>query len=1045
MYKKDNVWTELTKSDIKNLTDAERASIRMKSSDLKFYRSENGKIKGMEVYITWPFKEITPEELGLKLENGIYKVPEGGIPGIDENLFKALGFRIPTQGMNSIESMVIKGFTPKANGDMIVVPSEIVGKAGSDFDIDKLNLYLANYTIKLAGKDYSGTEFRNFMKEDMISRGAKEEYVDAIFKLITPKQFEQINESTYTQSGKLRKGAKTSLSDLTDSKETIEDLAFVKQSISNYNTQFKGKKEIKYVQPTLGTKVSLQNKLINIMSELVLHPDNYEQLVTPNSTATLKKLATDIKDMKVKAGTKQLEDEKSPTYLRTFIGSNSIRERYLTAKRMVGIAALHSTFHVMSQVAGLKLNNKFKAKSLYFMNGAGVESLPINIKLSHHGQDEQGLFPIGFRLDTAGQYISDLISEALSGFVDGAKDPFVFDLNFSLNTANTWFYLQHMGVPVAEVAYFFNQPVLDNLFKEMAKNRAAFKMINGENLTRKELFYKVIAPYYNDITGSNLEAMLAGAEQGSRMQQLQLEKIILSELNEIRSEFDTFSKSGLQKAIREGSNADPRLQIAVLMDYFEYEAQARQMQNFIQAIGYDTNKTKTVQENMLQVGRWERAENEGFINNPQAILDSTFLGEMKAQKEDVFNMFRNFFITLNPELQEVFQPMYDKIDNPEFFMTKDDAISMINRYQNHIITYLLHTTPFQDETGKTVVLNQLYKDMFTGDKTMAATLQRLKSSVDPNISENLVIKELLPLLTDDSTKTDNIMLFRNRMDTFQINNVIEALNNLKNYGEQVADDNLVKFVNDLAKFSILQSGLQTGYLDFKKVLSTEIYSELVKTILDTFKDNPEVDTDKIWDSFHQNNWSNRSIVPKAPAWLRIKDGALLVNPNSGTAINDFLVKYVRDPKLSRADLKKMKKDKTIMQAYKPILFKKTEMTDKKGNIKYMPLSKLGNKNKMTEIYTDDTESILPGNSSQLETSSYVTAAEGWVKATDLLPELKTGTETKVEEETKTLLPKGNRNAALKDLAMKAIKELDQKVEDELNNKEDESKPCNNPE
>jgi hypothetical protein len=47
--------------------------------------------------------------------------------------------------MNSIENIVVKGFTPRENGDMVIVPSEIVGKSGSDFDIDKLNLYFANY------------------------------------------------------------------------------------------------------------------------------------------------------------------------------------------------------------------------------------------------------------------------------------------------------------------------------------------------------------------------------------------------------------------------------------------------------------------------------------------------------------------------------------------------------------------------------------------------------------------------------------------------------------------------------------------------------------------------------------------------------------------------------------------------------------------------------------------------------------------------------------------------------------------------------------
>jgi hypothetical protein len=1038
VYLKDGVYKTLTKSEIKALTPEEKASIRMQSSDLKFYHSKDGKVQAAEMYITWPFTEVTPEELGLKLENGIYRMPEGGINGLDNELLKAIAFRIPTQGMNSIESIIIKGFTPAANGDMVVVPSEIVGKAGSDFDIDKLNIYLGNYYVDLLGRDYSSQEFKDFMTADMLSAGASQEYIDNVLSIITPDQFKQINQSTYKDNGKLIKGAKSSLSDISASKETQEDLAFIKASITRYNASVKGKKTIRYIKDNLGTKESLQNKLINIMSELVLRPENYAQLVAPNTTDTLKDLAEDIKGWKVDAGTKQLEDEKSPTYLRTFIGSNSIRERYLTAKRMVGIAALHSTFHVMSQVSGLKLNNKYSSKSLYYLNAKGEDAKTVNIKLNHHGRDENGLYSIGHILDKAGDYISDLISQALSGFVDGAKDPFVFDLNFSLNTANTWFYLQHHGVPVEEVAYFFNQPVLDSLFKEISKNRSSFKVINGENLTRKELFYKVIAPYYNKVVGGDLMAMLAGAEKNGKASEDAIYSIVLTELNEIKDSVESFKPEDLKKAIKDGSNADARLQIAILMDYVEYEAQARLMSNFMQAIGYDTNKTKTVQENMLQIGRWERSKQENFINNPEDILDNTFLGELKKQKEDIFNLFRDFFITLSPEIQEVFQPLYEKIDNPEFFMMKDDAINLINKYQNFVVAYLLHTTSYINAEGKEETLNNMYKDLFTGNNSFPAKLYKLKNSEDPNISDNLIIKELIPMMTDDATKTDNIMLFRNKMDTFEINNVIEAYNNLRSYGEKTADEDLVKFADDLAKFSILQSGMQSSFIDYKKVLSTEIYSELVKTILDRFKLNPVISTDQVWRSFHQNNWFNRSIVAKAPSWIKVKNGELSISPNSSVSLNDFLIKYVRDPKISREELKKMKKNKTILQAYQPILFEKTDQKDKKGKILYIPISKVGNGNRMLEIYKDDQESILPSNVMQMDTKAALTAAEGYKSAKDLMrePEFIKAMEQLKGEKTQ--------NNGLKALAEKALRKVkdNNEVDETISKKEEESVKCN---
>ena len=1019
-YLKDGVYTQLTRAALKDMTDKDKQSIRMMSSDLQFYRNENGEIKGMEVYISWPYEGITPEELGLKLKNGVYMIPEGGLKGLDAELLKGVGFRIPTSGMNMVESIVIKGFTPRTNGDMIVLPSEIVGKSGSDFDIDKMNLYLPNHAVMPAGKNYETTQFKAFMIADMIKRGETLEYAETMMNSLTIEDLQLINESTYTDEGKLYKKAKTSLSDISKDDKTTEDYAFVKKGLTRYNASLKGKKVIKYTRPGDNTKNALQNKFINIMSELILRPENYAQLVTPNTTANQEKLAEDIKDAKVAAGTKILEDEKSPTYLRTFIGSSSTRERYLTAKRMVGIAALHSSFHILAQVAGLKTNTFFKTDRIKFLAAKGETTRTVNIKLNHYAKEDGG-YNLGHRVDTNGELISEKIGETLSGFVDGAKNPFVFDLNLSLNTASIWFYLDHMGVPLEDKAYFFSQPILDDLFTEMSKNKSAFKKINGENLNRAEMFYKVVAPYYDKVMGGNLMALFESAANPRVLNTFK--KTTLTQLNKISSEVKSFSKQEMWTAIKDGSKADPALQIAVLMSYFEHEAQAGYLSNFIQAVGYDTRKTKTTQENQLQVAAWERSKEDGFIKNPDAVLDKTFIGEMKIQKEDIFSMFQNFFITLSPDVQKVFEPLYLKINNPDFFYTKEDGINLVNRYQNFVIAYLLHTTTFKNKDGQDETLNTLYKQFFTDESNIPSQLLKYRKSEDSGIADNLVIRELLPLLTDDENKTNNITLFRSKLNTFEINNVIEALNDLKQYALHTADTELTKFVDNLAKFSILQSGLQSSFIDFKKVLSTEVYSDLVKDILNNFKNNPDIDVAQVWKSFHQNNWSNRAIVPKAPYWLKIKNGTILVGSESSTAANDFLVKYVKVGKpdgtaYTAKEMKEMKENKTITSLYKPILFQKTDLTDDKDRIIYSPVPMLGNGNKMLEIYKDpNQESVLGTNNNQLTTKALKGTEVRYMSYAELM-----GDESKdVTKATEETAPTGG---------AKTLKELVDKVKSE---------------
>lgn len=102
------------------------------ANNLKFYEKgqpdENGKERPtsqMEVLLPFRFKKLLGE----------------GEPDI-KVLENIIGFRIPTQGLNSIESIKVVGFLPKGAGEVIVLPSAITAKAGSDYDIDKLNLYI---------------------------------------------------------------------------------------------------------------------------------------------------------------------------------------------------------------------------------------------------------------------------------------------------------------------------------------------------------------------------------------------------------------------------------------------------------------------------------------------------------------------------------------------------------------------------------------------------------------------------------------------------------------------------------------------------------------------------------------------------------------------------------------------------------------------------------------------------------------------------------------------------------------------------------------
>lgn len=951
MFLRDGKYVQMTKSA--KLTSEEKASVRMTSSDLNFYYNKSGKISQAEVYMTWPYKNVSPEQMGLKLENGIYKL--SGNTSIDNKLLTTLGFRIPTQGMNSIESLKIKGFTPIANGDMIVVPSEIVGKAGSDFDIDKLNHYMPNHYYD------AGT---NELKS-IVWKGSKDKtrayYSDLYDKgeLLSPKQRSELSDYI-SQSKELllddpeNKLLKSIFSNLYDPSE-LTDENLTNEYLDELNNSEQGFKD-KVLDSF--THKALQNHYMDSMRDLIEDPSNYGQLVTPNSTEALKSLAEEINGYKLEAGTRDPnKDEKSFAYLRSFEGSVTTRQKYLTAKKMVGIDAVNSTFHVLAQLAGLKLSGDFLTRGIFYMANKGEVRRKITTKLEVHPPLEGGEYLIGHTNDTRGNSISDSISQKLSGDVDGAKDPFVFDLNLNLNNSGTWLYMKHLGSPDTQIGYLFAQPIMDKYFEAQSRNKAGFKDVNGEKLFPADLFYQTIAPYYKAISGVDIQAKLASVVDSIKATKRVKEEFITN-LNKIADAVPKFSDEDLINNIKAGNNATPEFQIASLMHYLEMSAQSQLLGNFNQAIGYDNRKTRTIQENQNQLSLWEKSKIQGFIANPDSILDNTFLGEMRNQKEDIFNMFRNYFVTLAPGVQKVFEPLENKLANPNYYSSKENRLDLLSRYNNFIVSYIAHTTEVNTESGKQS-LNDIYSDLLRGKQSMARELLSYQKSSDPSISESLIIKELLPMINSDTSKTDNISLFRNKLDTFKTNNLIESLDALKNYAESSGNEKLSTFTDNLAKFSLIQSGLQTSRLDFRKVLSTGIYSDFVKQVLDNFG-TQELDTDTIWKLFHQNNWNNQSVVPRAPSYVKVKGGVISIHENAGLSVHDFITKSTRKEGYTKSMIDQLKREKRMGEAFEPQLFQKDFLTEK-GYWIYTATNKLGDGPHFTEIPKDNGASILSKN------------------------------------------------------------------------------------
>ena len=91
----------------------------------------------------------------------------------DEGLDQMIGYRIPTEGKQSVCIMKVVGFTHDAQGSTIVVPDNWVSQTGSDFDID--SVYGINFTSKFnkQTKRQEKVKYDNSISEEENSKDAR--------------------------------------------------------------------------------------------------------------------------------------------------------------------------------------------------------------------------------------------------------------------------------------------------------------------------------------------------------------------------------------------------------------------------------------------------------------------------------------------------------------------------------------------------------------------------------------------------------------------------------------------------------------------------------------------------------------------------------------------------------------------------------------------------------------------------------------------------------------------------------------------------------
>ena len=431
------------------------------TNDLPTYRVRNGKTMAAKVKIAlqgdfeylFYLNHSDGKQIAIKNEDGTLDY-NSSLDRLNEmlrdeswldtdnhrSMITMVGVRIPTQGLNSMEFMEVYQFIPKTASNVIILPAEIVAKSGADFDIDKLTVLMPNLS-----KSYKTDVPNDALKELQTANPELDFSRKNVGRLINAIKNDQ--EESFTP----------------------EDRKVVK-AIERFTTT-----EVSY--KTNDSEKGLENNIITDIKNILELPENFASLTRPNGTDILYPIQADLA---------YEVNEYDPSF--TYQSDNKLKKGQISATRIFEIEYnlyKHYTNNIGKHTLGLgAVDNTFNTlltRINAYMNPKTADGVRQELYLPHvsvkvDGEDAISLASI---MDVNGEFrISDVINQMINGWVDIAKDAWIFNIQGNKEISPTLLFMVQAGVPIEQAVYFVSIPSVREYVKEQKK----FKSLYSEAL-----------------------------------------------------------------------------------------------------------------------------------------------------------------------------------------------------------------------------------------------------------------------------------------------------------------------------------------------------------------------------------------------------------------------------------------------------------------------------------------------------------------------------------------------------------------------------------
>jgi hypothetical protein len=801
------------------------------SDFLKFYEKDGERV--CEIMVGRWFKSNLSDEALLKYLN----TDEG------KKILSGIGFRIPTQKQNSIDSFVIKGFLPAEFGDSVVIPSELVQKSGSDFDIDKLSLYFKNIfkdskgNINLVERKGSREEtiayyskvFDEILEGSKIKKAELFEAIDIInYGLEDPKKLEE----------KYGDILNSMLEDYAEYEDLSGALMRELEKLGDANLQA----ELREKYATQMYKKALENEYIQSLQNLVSHPANFDNLIKPNSAEQLQDLAKDVNE---KLGRPET-DYSSPGNMlsRTFM--TDLRQAFVSGKYAIGIAATAQTLQAQFQrfsgyVDYDKLEGVTEADKKWLGDGKVkfAEFNTVNVP-------GKGVMPSLSMINNAersekypkGQTITDIIAQFIDGYVDIAKGPWIMQLGATPNVASTWLFLAKIGVPIKTVAYFMNQPIVRDYLRAIESNGYSYMFIDRFFNEQQEMYKPS-------------------------------EEITITELPN-----ETALGKMVGKSWENMTPVEKAQQQFILQEFVKYGKLAEHLFHVTQGSNFDTavmNDPFLVFKKMMQLVKARKT----MISSVDDVLDNSFVGVLKDAIFDVRDAFSTILMSDKKSVRNVLEASL----LPFIELNDKDFIKVSQKMVNDLFDWAVQTDRSFNSQVEEILLGK--GDVKSASAQVIEFQKKVLADKEHPLFNNMIINSIREQPGGKKGAPNNLLLAGKGNKVYDQNLMIYSFRELKKHLGAEGNDLYKKLV----RLAVIQSGLTNSPIAFTSLLPYEDFKEEYNETISKLDNMPNLAEFYNLDVFQRNNWNNNSIVASGKAkWKKSKKGKWYSTPTRPSEI-----------------------------------------------------------------------------------------------------------------------------------------------------------------